>query len=113
MVSFLLTGDAGVREGSACELAPLERFPRASPGLFCGGLLLKSPHRDPSCPLIPPAAHPIWSVVTETSDMDVLVPIVRSRLDLSSPRWGPSGRACSSSWLPHRLVPPRGPQEGG
>lgn len=92
MVSFLLTEKAGVREGTARELAPLEHFRRVSPGLFRGGLFLKSPHREPTCPLTSPAAHPIWSVVTETSDMDVLVPIVRSRLDLSSPRWGPRGR---------------------
>lgn len=60
VVSFLSTENAGVREGAACELAPLEHFPRVSPGLFCGGLWFVSEK--------PPTATP---------------PVLRSHLQLT------------------------------
>lgn len=50
----------GLEKRAACELAPLEHFPRVSPGLFCGGLWFVSEK--------PPTATP---------------PVLRSHLQLT------------------------------
>lgn len=92
-------------------LAPLEHCFHVSSSLFfCGGLFLKSPLSclllilTPPAFQIPPTAHPTGqSSQKPLTILDVLVPIINFGLDLF-PLWGPSGRACSSSWLPHHLA---------
>ncbi|XP_019507062.1 PREDICTED: uncharacterized protein LOC109387518 isoform X1 [Hipposideros armiger] len=50
---------------------------------------------------IPPTAHPTGpSSQKPLTILDIPVPTMNFGLDLS-PLWGPSGRACFSSWLPH------------
>lgn len=72
---FLLTKNVRAREGTACVLAPLERVSHVSSSLFFrGGSVLKGPLSclvlTPTPPVfrIPPTAHPVRSVFTETFD---------------------------------------------